>query len=1027
MKQNLRRMLIALLCVCIMIPGVLPGDVFHTKDSQVFAEETAGAYDRQMLQKLVTDNQFTVSDSDISLTKDEASKGVVIRGEKAKMQGATFSFTEAFDFDDGMVSRICIDALTAKSTNVTLGFYLDDDTSSFATARLSKQKKLNNWTKSKTISVDMSDLKLTGKHTLTMKVLDASAEDVTFMLRSIEFVKSSVPVVYFDIDESEGSITEMNASEDHSEECYGDMTLKVPDGYVSEYTDKQAKGGTYSMEYIRGRGNSTWYADKKPYKIKLDKKSELLGMGKNKHWVLLANYYDNSLLRNRMTYWLGKELEMNFTPKSIPVEVVMNGEYYGSYFLSEQIRVGKNRVNIDDLEDSEETKNATDPATISGGYLLSMFPYGEEKNLSFSTKKQNQFLIESPSFEGYKNDIQYNYIKNYVQKTEDAIYGTGFKNSEGQTYTEFMDMNAAIDYYWVQAFSKNGDAFVSTSTYLYKPRGGKLFWGPLWDFDYVAWGSTEYEGHDVIGWDRSTWFERLLDDPVFAQKIVDRWPVLKAKLEKLIEDGGQLDSYGKELSTSAKYNFEKWGMSELGQNENLTYEQEIDRLKTWIEKRMEWVDNNVQLIIPRECTITYLVNGKTYTTQKGIVGKSIEKFPSEPKKKGYVFAGWWADYSIDFEEYLKANGITLEDLREDFTEKEIKDLMKNGFRYKGYFKSSNDIPGDIELTAKFIPENKVVDVKKVVLSREKINKEEWDGGFDLNATVIPFDATKQELTWSSSNENVVTVEDGLVNIVGPGDAVVTATAPNGVKATCAVHIYPQDDEAPIGEEFDFELSDTNIKMKVGGYKELKVTYSPEDGIAYDDCIFISADESIVSARETGVLYGEGAGKTVVVVLNPYTGDVQTCRVTVTAPAKKVKVGDKVTNKGLKYQVTKTGKGATVKCIGASKKTIKTASIPKTIKIKGKSYKVTAIGKAAFKKYSSLKKVTIGSYVKTSGQEAFYGAKNLKAIQINSKSLTVGKNAFAKINKNAVFSVPKASLASYKKKFKDFKVVAIKAK
>ena len=73
-------------------------------------------------------------------------------------------------------------------------------------------------------------------------------------------------------------------------------------------------------------------------------------MGKNKHWVLLANYYDNSLLRNKITYWLGQQLNMAFTPKSEPVDVVMNGEYYGSYFLSQQVRVGSTRVDIDDLE-----------------------------------------------------------------------------------------------------------------------------------------------------------------------------------------------------------------------------------------------------------------------------------------------------------------------------------------------------------------------------------------------------------------------------------------------------------------------------------------------------------------------------------------------------------------------------------------------------------------------------------------------------------------------------------------------------
>lgn len=63
-----------------------------------------------------------------------------------------------------------------------------------------------------------------------------------------------------------------------------------------------------------------------------------------------------------------------------------------------------------------------------------------------------------------------------------------------------MDVASTVYYYLIQEFSMNGDGYVSTSTYLYKPRNGKLFWGPLWDFDYVAWGSTEYDDFSTTGW-----------------------------------------------------------------------------------------------------------------------------------------------------------------------------------------------------------------------------------------------------------------------------------------------------------------------------------------------------------------------------------------------------------------------------------------------------------------------------------------------------------------------------------------------
>ncbi len=96
----------------------------------------------------------------------------------------------------------------------------------------------------------MSELKLTGEHTVSLKVLSTSASKVNFLIRAVEFVESTVPVIYFNINEEDGTIAEMNASSDHSVECYGSMTIKVPDGFVSEYTGKEVTGGTYNMEYI---------------------------------------------------------------------------------------------------------------------------------------------------------------------------------------------------------------------------------------------------------------------------------------------------------------------------------------------------------------------------------------------------------------------------------------------------------------------------------------------------------------------------------------------------------------------------------------------------------------------------------------------------------------------------------------------------------------------------------------------------------------------------------------------------------
>ena len=488
-REKVVKAVAILMSVCMVAPATVFSNV--TTKADVNGNVTAtdkkdelkieGDYFRQYMSVLLDQGKLKNDNNTIEMTKDEKSKSVIFSGTKENLLENQIVLDKTLNFNGSKIDRISLDAMSEKGTTVTLGIYVDGASEPIAKTVINRQKKKNDWKNPKNISIDISSLNLIGEHTVQLKVLDASADNVKFDISSIEFVESTVPTIYFNIDESEGTIAEMNGSSDHSAECYGSMTMTVPDNYTCEYTGKKAKGGTYQLEYIRGRGNSTWDVDKKPYKIKLDKKADLLGMGKNKHWVLLANYYDNSLLRNKITYWLGSQLNMPFTPKSEPVDVVMNGEYYGSYFLCEHVRVGETRVNIDDLEANEDAMHETQEPFITGGYLLSLEPYGNEEKKSFKTKKSNTFLIESPSFEDYYNETQYNYIKNYVQSVEDAIYGKNFKNEKGVSYSDLMDVASTVYYYLIQEFSMNGDGYVSTSTYLYKPRNGKLFWGPLWD------------------------------------------------------------------------------------------------------------------------------------------------------------------------------------------------------------------------------------------------------------------------------------------------------------------------------------------------------------------------------------------------------------------------------------------------------------------------------------------------------------------------------------------------------------------
>ena len=176
-----------------------------------------------------------------------------------------------------------------------------------------------------------------------------------------------IPLVVINIDESEeaiaaaeanddkhdyGTIAEMNESEKHSVRCVGTVEIKVPDDYDLPGSDTSWVEKSLKLDYIRGRGNSTWSdVSKRPYKFKLSNKADLFGMGKSKEWALMANYYDDSIIHNRITYWLGKQIGMPYNMEGVPVDVVMQGAgdpvYLGCYDLSELVEVDASRVAIE--------------------------------------------------------------------------------------------------------------------------------------------------------------------------------------------------------------------------------------------------------------------------------------------------------------------------------------------------------------------------------------------------------------------------------------------------------------------------------------------------------------------------------------------------------------------------------------------------------------------------------------------------------------------------------------------------------
>lgn len=469
-----------------------------------------------------------------------------------------------------------------------------------------------------------------------------------------EFRPHGLPVLYLTIDGGQAEIDRMNSSEDHAYRCTGSADLVIPEGCTTLFGPQQSVRGL-RIDNIHGRGNGTWGMPKLPYKIKFADKQDLFGFGANKHWVLLAEYFDNSLIRDWLTFRLAEKLGLEYTPQGAFVDVLMNGEYLGCYFLCEHVRVGKARVNVDEL-----TAEVTALPAIQGGYLLSMNPtWGEPEEDVLETAREVSFLSETPSFSpaegGYVNNAQRDYIRGYLQRAEDAVFA-----ADG-SWADYLDATSLADFWWIQEFSANEDGFSTTSNYLFKPRTeadgseGKLHFGPLWDMD-ASWGSAQIETALERGFNHSShiWLNELCLQPDFTEKLIARWPAVDAELAEITRPGGTLDQIAAALHDAWYADRACWAGSRNGGTDGgRNFEEEIEHIRAWTDLRRAWIGGNLDRIGWLYCSLTVTGEGVEEETFPMPLDQWADLYDlGIPEKEGWRFVGWALEDGTVVEDFL---------------------------------------------------------------------------------------------------------------------------------------------------------------------------------------------------------------------------------------------------------------------------------------------------------------------------------------------------------------------------------------
>lgn len=446
-----------------------------------------------------------------------------------------------------------------------------------------------------------------------MLKVEVYAEGNKTAIGSAQMFISKIPVVYVNTENNVG-IT--------SKEDYVNADMKIQGNEA--YNTNLYQGGIE----IRGRGNATWSNPKKPYKLKLNSSTDLFGMGKSKHWVLLANYVDPSLLRNKVSYDFSGAMGMPYM-QSVHVELILNGQYLGNYQFCEQVKLEPGRVNItgfedkvkdaakaiskktgvdkDSLEDAMmenlewvtsdsvtfggQTYKVSDycePIDITGGYLLELDYYDDEVS-QILTSSGKRVKFKNPEY-AKTNKQLYQYVSDYLNAFESAVYSSDFHtdyNGEKVHYSELFDMDSLVKFWMVQEVFFNWDG-MNNSNYIYKDVNGRMHFGPIWDMDLTAGsnsGTTSTTTWQTFGFSHwqhpNQWYRSITKDPYF---IVQAYQYYHEIRDTLIEDmRAEISTLEGEIRESAQANLNLW---HGGQK----YDNLVNSLTNWMTKHLRWMD-----------------------------------------------------------------------------------------------------------------------------------------------------------------------------------------------------------------------------------------------------------------------------------------------------------------------------------------------------------------------------------------------------------------------------------------------------
>ena len=370
-------------------------------------------------------------------------------------------------------------------------------------------------------------------------------------------------------------------------------SLEKSDGYVNAHIRIEDVDGselTGDIQFkVRGNTTALNWIEKKSYAFKFSEKTEVLGMGKGKKWVVISNVFDPTLLRNYLAFETAMELEIPFTSDHKFVELWLDGRFLGSYVLFEPVQQGVDRVNLD-IESNDGMKD----------FLVE---YETEKAMSYPDKTyfiagSHRFIASDPE---QPNERQLAYMQETLSDVIQALR----KGTEAEIL-EKIDVSSFVKYYLLNEYFKPFDFGISSVFFYCKD--GKLYAGPPWDYD-LSMGNVNPEYSDR-GEKANSPTGVFADQNLFAYLAQKDWFRDLAKKEyeahrdyfaHLHTDGGVLDTLRSSYRETIERNFEeagwsasKWWLNTQRQPDK-TYEENYAFLKSWLAERNAWLEDYLNI------------------------------------------------------------------------------------------------------------------------------------------------------------------------------------------------------------------------------------------------------------------------------------------------------------------------------------------------------------------------------------------------------------------------------------------------